>query len=267
METAEFRKIIYAHYEKAGRKFPWRGKVSPWGVMVSEFMLQQTQTDRVVPFYERWMKKWPKIEDLAKASMEDVLREWNGLGYNRRGYFLKKSAEMICHDFSGRIPGVPQNLIQLPGIGPYIAGAIPCFAYNYPSVFIETNIRATVIHFYFPEKEEIKDSDIMPILEKTLDRENPRKWYYALMDYGAVLKKNGENPGRRSAHYAKQTPFEGSFRQKRGKVLRALLAFGPGNADDIGIAAKIKEEDLYKILLDLEKDSLVAEEGGVYRIK
>jgi A/G-specific adenine glycosylase len=267
METAEFRKTIYAHYKKAGRDFPWRGKVSPWGVMVSEFMLQQTQTDRVVPFYEKWMKKWPKIEDMANASMEDALREWNGLGYNRRGYFLKKSAEMICRDFDGRIPGVPQNLIHLPGVGPYIAGAIACFAYNYPAVFIETNIRSTVIYFYFPEKEDIKDNEIKPILEKTLDRENPRKWYYALMDYGAQLKKNVENPGRKSAHYVKQAPFEGSSRQKRGKILRTLLTFGPGNVEDIEMATEIKEEELYKILLTLEKESLVAEAGGIYRIK
>jgi A/G-specific adenine glycosylase len=266
MDIDEFKQIIYSHYEKNTRKFPWRENTSPWGVMVSEFMLQQTQVQRVVPFWERWMKHWPKVEDMAKASMKETLREWNGLGYNRRGYFLKKSAEIIARDFDGRVPGVPLSLLHLPGIGPYMAGAIPCFAYNYPAVFIETNIRSTLIHFFFPERTDVKDNELNPILNAVLDRKNPRKWYYALMDYGAMLKKNTENPGRRSAHYVRQSPFNGSFRQLRGKVLKALVSMGPSKAEEIGMISKIDGEELYKVLGILEKEAMVCETGGIYSI-
>jgi A/G-specific adenine glycosylase len=266
MKTDDFRNIVYSHYETDGRKFPWRGNVSPWGVMVSEFMLQQTQVERVIPFWENWMNKWPDIRDAANASMEDILREWNGLGYNRRGYFLKKSAEMIVRHYDGRVPGVPQNLLPLPGIGPYIAGAIACFAYNYPSVFIETNIRATVIHHFFPDRYDVTDKEIKPVLEAALDRKNPRKWYYALMDYGAALKKSTENPGRRSAHYVKQSPFEGSLRQARGKILKTLITVGSGNLEELGMMTQIGTDELYRVLIILKKESMVSETGGIYRI-
>jgi len=266
MEIEVFRDTVYSHYETAGRKFPWRGKASPWGIMVSEFMLQQTQVERVIPFWKNWMNKWPDIKDVAKASMEDVLREWNGLGYNRRGYFLKRSAEMIVRHYDGRVPGVPQNLLPLPGIGPYIAGAIACFAYNYPSVFIETNIRSALIHDFFPDRYDVKDSEIRPILEQALDRKNPRKWYYALMDYGAALKKQTENPGRRSAHYVKQSPFEGSLRQARGKILKTLVSTGPSNLEEIGMLTKIDTDELYRVLIILKKESMVSESEGIYRI-
>ncbi|MCL2880873.1 MAG: A/G-specific adenine glycosylase [Treponema sp.] len=266
MEINEFRDIVYSYYEKAGRKLPWRENINPWGVMVSEFMLQQTRVERVIPFWQRWMEKWPDIKDFAAASMEDALREWSGLGYNRRGYFLKKSADMIVRHYDGRIPGIPQNLAPLPGIGPYIAGAIACFAYNYPSVFIETNIRSAVIFSFFPERSDVRDTEIMPLLDALLDRKKPRLWYYALMDYGAYLKKTTENPGKQSAHYSKQSPFAGSLRQARGKVLRTLISVGPSSPEEIGFLTKINEDELYRVLLVLKKEAMVSEAQGIYRI-
>ncbi|MDR2478948.1 MAG: A/G-specific adenine glycosylase [Treponema sp.] len=266
MDIDAFKKIILSHYKTAGREFPWRG-VDPWGVMVSEFMLQQTQTGRVIPYWERWMKLWPSPELLAAAPMETVLREWSGLGYNRRCYFLKNSAAIIARDCGGQVPDTPGTLLPLPGVGPYIAGAIACFAYNYPSVFIETNIRSTVIHFFFPDRKDVQDAEIIPILESAVDHADPRTWYYALMDYGAALKKLVPNPNRRSAHYAKQSPFEGSFRQARGTVLRTLIAIGPGTAQDIQTASGLEKTDLYKVLDAMKKESQVAEEGGIYRIQ
>ena len=266
MEIDNFKAAVYLNYETAPRKFPWRENVSPWGIMVSEFMLQQTPVNRVIPFWNEWMQKWPDIRDIANANMEDVLTQWNGLGYNRRGYFLKKSAEMIVKHYDGRVPGVPQNLLPLPGIGPYIAGAIACFAYNYPSVFIETNIRSAVIHFFFPDRYDIKDSEIKPILELALDRKNPRKWYYALMDYGAELKKNSENPERRSAHYVKQSPFNGSFRQARGKIFKTLISIGPSTLEELYLVTKIDIEELYRVLFILKKETMITETQGIYRI-
>jgi len=269
MKIQEFREIILSNYRQAGREFPWRGtgtEISPWGVMVSEFMLQQTQTDRVIPYWKNWMQKWPEPRDLAGASMEEALRFWSGLGYNRRCFYLKNSASIIVQENNGKVPDNPQALRLLPGIGPYIAGAIACFAYNYPSVFIETNIRSTIIHCFFPGKTDVKDSELFPILEKSLYKKDPRTWYYALMDYGASLKKITENPSRRSAHYVRQSPFIGSFRQARGKVIRILASMGPSNAEEIRLACDINEEKLYRVLDRLENESLVAEEKGIYRI-
>jgi A/G-specific adenine glycosylase len=235
--------------------------------MVSEFMLQQTQAQRVMRYWEDWMRRWPRPKDLAVAPMEEALRSWSGLGYNRRCYNLKNSAAIIAAEHKGKVPGSPDILRSLPGIGPYISGAIACFAYNCPSVFIETNIRGAVIHCFFSGRDDVRDSEIYPILEKALYKKDPRTWYYALMDYGASLKKLTENPGRRSAHYVRQSPFIGSFRQARGKVIRALVDNGSGTAKELKMICGIEEERLYRVLERLEKDSLVAEKAGVYRIK
>ncbi|MCL2127960.1 MAG: A/G-specific adenine glycosylase [Treponema sp.] len=265
METGEFREKILADYRLNGRKFPWRG-ADPWGVMVSEFMLQQTRTERVIQYWERWMAKWPRPQALEKASMEEALREWSGLGYNSRCRNLKNSAAVITREYGGRVPKSPKDLQLLPGIGPYTAGAIACFAYNHPSVFIETNIRSAVIHCFFPGRNDVRDSEIFAILESALDERDPRTWYYALMDYGAALKKTAGNPGRRSAHYSRQSPFIGSFRQARGKVIRALALMGPSNAAELKFTCGLDEEKLYRVLERLERESLVAEVGGMYRI-
>jgi A/G-specific adenine glycosylase len=266
MDNLEFRKIIYSHYDTAGRAFPWRTTISPWGVLVSEFMLQQTQTERVIPYWERWMSLWPTPGALANSSMKDALREWSGLGYNRRGRYIKNCADIIEQKYHSKVPETPEILILLPGIGPYTSGAIACFAYNYPAVFIETNIRAVMLHFFFNDRKDVNDREIFPILKSALDRENPRKWYWALMDYGAALKKVTVNPNRRSAHYTRQSPFAGSFRQMRGMVIKTLAAEGPGNVDDLKWRTGLGKKYLYKVLEVLEKDLMVAEEEGVYRI-
>ncbi|MDR1247680.1 MAG: A/G-specific adenine glycosylase [Treponema sp.] len=266
MDKAEFRKIIYRNFKKEGRVFPWRQNTDPWGILLSEFMLQQTQTDRVIPYWERWRRLWPRPEDLAGASLEDVLREWSGLGYNNRARRLRDCARLIAEDYGGQVPGLPEELLKLPGIGAYTAGAISCFAYNYPSVFIETNIRSTVIHFFFEGRLDVADAEIFPILESVLDRKNPRKWHWALMDYGAALKKITPNPSRRSARYARQSPFQGSFRQTRGRLIRSLAHEGPASAPELGKRTGIDPQDVYKALDALQKDSMVAETEGIYRI-
>jgi A/G-specific adenine glycosylase len=233
-------------------------------------MLQQTQTGRVVPYWERWMKKWPRPEDLRGASLEEVLREWSGLGYNRRARYLKECAGIITEEYGGRVPDRPEELEKLPGIGAYTAGAVSCFAWNRPAVFIETNIRAVMIHFFFEDRSEIRDAWIFPLLEKYLDPEEPRKWYWALMDYGAALKKLAPNPSRRGARYRPQSGFRGSFRELRGSLVRALVSGGPGGIEELGgrlAGAGRDEKDMYRALKALEKDSMVAEEGGIYRIR
>ena len=274
LKIEEFKKTIFDFYAQSGRSFPWRysGKADPWGVLLSEFMLQQTQTGRVVPYWERWIKLWPHPSDLAAASLENVLKEWSGLGYNRRAKNLWYCAAAITDNHGGAVPRTPEELILLPGIGSYTAGAIACFAWNHPALFVETNIRSVLIHFFFQGKTEITDKELFPILEQTMDRVNPKTWYWALMDYGAALKKITQNPNRKSAHYSKQSRFEGSFRQLRGAVVKALSANGPLNADGLQKEVKNKlpnmgEGDFYRALETLEKEMMVAEQGGIYRIK
>ena len=266
MDSKEFRNIIYAYYEEEGRVFPWRETITPWGVMVSEFMLQQTQTYRVIPFWNRCMELWPNPSEMNAASMGMVLQVWNGLGYNRRARYLKDCARLIVKNHKGEVPEALDILQSLPGIGKYTAGAIACFAFNYPAIFIETNIRSVIIHFFFQEQESVLDKDIFPILKDVLDRDNPRKWYWALMDYGSALKATTQNPNRKSAHYAKQSQFEGSFRQNRGKVIKSLAFEGSISLRELSNRTGIVEQELYLVLKALEKDLLVLETMGKYSI-
>jgi A/G-specific adenine glycosylase len=266
-KIADFKTAVYTYYRQAGRHFPWRESTDPWAVLVSEFMLQQTQTERVIPFFERWMQKWSTPEALNAASLEETLREWVGLGYNRRCRFLKDCARIIVTEHKGQVPQTPEILRTLPGIGEYTSKAIACFAFNYPSVFIETNIRSAVIHFFFQTSlDAVSDKDIVPLLEASLDKENPRIWYWALMDYGALLKKKTSNPNRRSAHYTKQSKFEGSFRQIRGGILKSLVQNGASTAEELKQLTGTGEADIYKVLSALERDLMVSEENGIYRI-
>jgi A/G-specific adenine glycosylase len=190
--------------------------------MVSEIMLQQTQTDRVAKKYDEWLAHFPTTAALASAPLQKVLTHWQGLGYNRRALALKRAAEKIEAEYKGKFPKTYEEILELPGIGPYTAGAIMAFAYNKPVPIIETNIRTVYIHFFFKDHGGIHDKELLPLIEKTLDRENPRDWYYALMDYGVFLKKTIGNLGRKSLHYTRQSPFKGSNREIRSTILKII---------------------------------------------
>jgi len=217
-----FVSIIKKHYNRHGRAFAWRSDTGPYSILVSEIMLQQTQTSRVSQKYDEWMRAFPNMESLANAPLKQVLNVWQGMGYNRRAIALKSSAEIIVRDYGGALPRHPEELIKLPHIGPNTAGSIAAFAYNEPTIFIETNIRSVFIAFFFHDKQEVHDKEILSLVEKTLDTKHPRDWYYALMDYGVLLKKTLPNPNKKSKHYARQSTFKGSNRELRGAILRAL---------------------------------------------
>ncbi len=193
-------------------------------------MLQQTQVDRVVPYFNRWMKKYPTPRALARAKLIDVLRQWSGLGYNRRAKYLHDAAKEIVAKHGGKIPRDFAALLELPGVGDYTAKAVRVFAFNEPDVLIETNVRAVFLHHFFPRSKNVSDAKLLPLIEKTLKGQVPRIWYAALMDYGSHLKAQHPNPSRRSKHHAKQSKFEGSLRQVRGAILRAH-ARGENNTD------------------------------------
>lgn len=255
MNIAAFKKTIWTYYKANKRNLPWRKTRDPYKILVSEIMLQQTQSYRVEPKYKSFSEKFPTVEVLAKAKLHDVLREWQGLGYNRRALYLKKCAETIAKDFSGKFPKDLNTLISLPGIGRATAGDIMAFAWNIPTAFIETNIRSVFIHFFFKDKEQVSDKDILPLVEATLDKINPREWYWALFDYGVLLKKS-INPSRRSAHYAKQSKFVGSLRQKRAAILRLVLE-KPRTKKEIQKKLKYDNKTTSQILLALEKEGFI----------
>jgi len=218
-----FRSIIFHYYFGHRREFSWREEISPYRVFVSEVMLQQTQTSRVVPKFDEFISKFPDFDSLAHADFSEILRSWKGLGYNRRARYLQEAAEIVADRFGGNLPDDPGLLITLPGIGPATAASICTFAFNIPLAFIETNIRTVYIYFFFRDAIGVDDRQILEFVEKTVDKERPRDWYYALMDYGVMLKKAIGNLNTRSKHYSKQSRFEGSDRQIRGKILQLLL--------------------------------------------
>lgn len=226
MRQKDFTTLVWEFYREHGRReLPWRKNRDPYAILVSEIMLQQTQVDRVIPKYLSFMTHFKTVTMLADASQDNLLREWKGLGYNRRALNLKRAAEIITKDFGGVVPSDTDTLTSLPGIGPYTAAAVQAFAFNQPSIVIETNIRTVFIkHFFSKESsEKIHDKDIFLLIEKTLDRERPREWYSALMDYGAYIKKTEGNLSRRSKGYTRQSSFKGSNRENRSRILDLLL--------------------------------------------
>ncbi|HOF96277.1 MAG TPA: A/G-specific adenine glycosylase, partial [Methanoculleus sp.] len=221
-----FRALVLAHYRAHGRDLPWRQTTDPYRILVSEIMLQQTQVERVAVKYPEFIDRFPDFASLARAPQSDILLAWQGMGYNRRALALKRTAERVVDDYGGRLPADVETLATFPGIGRATAAAICAYAFNMPVAYIETNIRRVFIHFFFQDREDVRDDEILVLVEQTLDRENPREWYGALMDYGSILKKRTANPNRRSASYSRQSRFEGSDRQIRGRLLALVLAEG-----------------------------------------
>lgn len=222
-------------------------------------MLQQTQVGRVEEVFPRFTGMFPGFAALDRASLGDVIAGWQGLGYNRRALALKKIASRVVEEWEGVLPDDENSLRSLPGIGCATAAAVRAFAFGKPSILIETNIRRVFIHCYFRGRSQVKDSEILPLVAETLDRENPRDWYYALMDYGAHLGRMRENPNRRSSRYRKQEPFEGSVRQARGRILSALARKGSIPAGDLDEEIGLPGIKIEPVL------SALAEEGFIER--
>lgn len=224
MNIEEFRELLHEKGSKLYRDMPWRRDTRPYYVLVSELMLQQTQVERVVSKFEAFVARFPDERTLAKASLADVLKLWNGLGYNRRAKYLHDAAKKIVNDFNGVFPGTREGLLSLPGVGPGTAGAILAYAFNRPEIFIETNVRTVYFHYFFPEGDKVSDRQLAEIVEKTIDHDHPREFYWALMDYGTWLKKQGAGKIMQSKHYKKQSALKGSVREVRGQIIRTLTS-------------------------------------------
>lgn len=229
-------------------------------------MLQQTQVERVLGKYTEFLHEFPDFRTLSGAQLTKILLAWQGLGYNRRALALKEIAEAVVHSFKGRLPSEVEVLTTLPGIGKTTASAIAAFAFDRPTVFIETNIRRVFIHFFFHDRNNIIDAEIVPLVEKTLDTSDPRSWYYALMDYGVMLKKELPNPNRRSAHYQRQSKFEGSNRQLRGRILRTMLKEPDDSVQALARKLEAPTDRVRSNLVQLETEGFLKKRGKRYTI-
>ncbi|TFG00217.1 MAG: A/G-specific adenine glycosylase [Promethearchaeota archaeon] len=224
-------------------------------------MLQQTQTSRVSKKFLEFIDVFPDFKALADASLEEVLKQWKGLGYNRRAKALNKIASLIMEKYNGELPESVEKLKQFPQIGHNTASSIVAFAFNKPTYFIETNIRRVYIYFFFPGRNDVDDKEIMILLRQTIDKSNPRDWYYALMDYGVMLKKTHPELNKRSKHYRKQKKFKGSSRQLRGNILGLLIKKSPQNEQDLIETLDFPSERIKKKLKQLEKEGFLKRDG------
>jgi len=259
-----FQGHIWQYYRKHGRSFSWRETADPYHILVSEIMLQQTQTSRVESKYNAFLSAFPGFLILARTSLREVLQVWQGLGYNRRALALHQIAQQVVIQFDGQLPSDPEVLRRLPGIGPYTAGAVAAIAFNKPTPFIDTNIRSVFFHFFFDKSDYVSDRDILTLVERTLDKENPREWYYALYDYGAMIKHKKGIPRTTKK---KPSAFQGSNRQLRGQVLQLLL-----NHDSITEQAVIASlghdrENICHALAQLQEEGFIEINSQLIHIK
>lgn len=297
-QRSAFIEAVWSYYELHGRRdMPWRETHEPYQILVSEVMLQQTQVSRVIPRFHDFLALFPDVHSLAAAPLRDVIASWSGLGYNRRARFLHETARRVVDEHGGRIPKDVGVLQTFPGIGVNTAGSISCFAYNTPVVFIETNIRRAMIYHFFSKNSSQADSQpglwtgdlvaedpgdtwfqprtpegliddkmLLPLVEATLDHENPRTWYYALMDYGNALVRYMPNPNRASRQYVRQSRFEGSRRQVRGRVIRMLSGVHSASAEALSDWTGTDSDRLLGVLEDLKREGLVTLSNNEWRL-
>ena len=248
------QEAVLAWYGQNGRDLPWRRTHDPYAILVSEVMLQQTQVSRVLPRWRRWLERWPSVEALAAAEPADAIAEWAGLGYNRRAVNLHRCARAVVE--RGGFPREPADLERLPGIGPYTAAALACFAFGAQVAAPDTNARRVL-------ERAFGDPALPPPAGRAFD------WNQALFDLGSQvciarrprcdacpLAAGCPSRGRAFAPLRKQSPFEGSFRQRRSRLLRQVLEHGP--IDGAAVDAEA--------LTALVRDGLVEVEGGAVRL-
>ena len=263
IEETTFVNELWRYYNENARMLPWRlsepdGTYNPYKILVSEFMLQQTQVGRVIPKFTTFLERFPSFESLASAQLSEVVALWSGLGYNRRAKYLHEAAKQIA---SREFPVTIDALRELKGVGYNTAAAVLTYTYNQPHKYIETNIRTVYLHYFFCDKNNVSDAELTPFIDRTLDRKNPREFMWAIMDLGTFLKSNGVRNISNSKHYTKQSKFEGSLRQMRGEILR--LAQTSPQIKSLTVA---NDSRYKKALSGLVKDGLVVVENNQLRI-
>ena len=258
-----FSDRIWRYYESNGRNFPWRDTTDPYRVLLSELMLQQTQTERVLPKYTLFLEKWPDFQSMAASDLTDVLSAWRGLGYNRRALAIRTIAQK-SEAFGWTLPADYEKLLHFPMIGPATAGAVMAFAYGEDAIYLETNIRRVLIHQFCPSVEKVADRELRVILQELLTfQSDVKQWYYALMDYGVYLKSHVVNPNRRSAHYQRQAAFTNSNRQIRGLLLVVFTEQGTLALPDLLDRMPFPQERVLACLESLEEEGFVEKHSNV----
>jgi len=241
------------------RKLPWRETNDIYAIVISEFMLQQTQVMRVREYYPRWIIQFPDWAALASASRAEVLCAWQGLGYNHRALRLQDCARILIETYQGKVPQDYDTLCALPGIGPATAAAIQIFGFNKPSLYIETNVRAVYLHHFFPNAiTRIDDKKIIPFIEATQDTKHPRLWNWLILDYGAWIKKHFPNPTRTSTQYRRQSSFKNSRRYYRGQILKRVLQNPLSIQSIVDIFPEI---NINEVIRDLQKEGFIVVKG------
>lgn len=253
MDIYEFQELLFNRGKQLYRPMPWRDDHRAYYVLVSELMLQQTQVDRVIPKFQAFIAAFPDEQSLARTSLADVLKLWQGLGYNRRAKYLHDAAKMIASD--GGFPSDEAGLLLLPGVGKNTAGAIRAYAFNQPAIFVETNVRTVYFQHFFTDGDPVSDAQIIDLLERTIDREHPREFYWALMDYGSYLKRQGAGRVTQSKHYKKQSALKGSVREIRGQIIKQLTF---GDTTLAALKENVTHDERFAPALEgLERDGLV----------
>lgn len=274
---AAFRAKVREQGSELYRDLPWRRTRDPYEIWISEVMLQQTQVSRVDGRWQRWLEHFPTVAALADAPLADVLGEWQGMGYNSRAKRLQVCAQQICKQHGAELPNDHKELLALPGIGPATAAGIRAFAFDLPGVYLETNVRTVLLHELFPQRETVDDKELVPLLEELCPQagDGVRDWYYALLDYGAFLKKSVPNPSRRSKQHTRQSKFEGSHRQKRAFILRCVLDSPASFAqlaealDAEELAAdreRVSTDELRSILHELAREHMIEQRGELWAV-
>lgn len=274
----ELQDALLDWYAEEKRELPWRETDDPYKVLVAEIMLQQTQVSRVVPKYEAFLNRFPTVDDLAAASLKDVLELWDGLGYNRRAKFLKQAAEQVVEERDGVFPENPDELQELPGVGEYTAHAVASFAFNSGGPVFDTNVRRVLYRFHGTASDE----ELKTYHRKLFPDDRARTWNNAIMELGALVCVDGtprcrECPWRtdcdawRRKDFAtpdiqQQSSYEGSWRYYRAQVLKQLMD-APMAADELRAALELPDEYSFDALLaELIDEDMVVEEDGVYRL-
>lgn len=268
MRLAGLQERLLDWYRANARDLPWRRTRDPYRILVSEVMLQQTQVDRVIPKYHEFLRHFPTIEALAAAPTADVIRVWSGLGYNRRAINLQRTAQAVVERHGGVMPRDLDALQALPGIGPYTAGAIACFAYEQDAAFLDTNIRRVLHRLFFgPElPEELATArELRELAGQIIPPGQGYEWNQALMELGAV-QCTARKPAcltcpvntncraypaiqtvladrKSSVRRNREAPFEGSNRYYRGRVVEALRGLSDGDALDLHSLGPVVRED------------------------
>ncbi len=261
-ELKGFRKTVWDYYQREGRHgLPWRKTKDPYKILVSELMLQQTQVQRVLPKYALFLEQFPTMQTLATSPLSNVLKVWQGLGYNRRAKFLHQLAHEVVKNHQGKLSQTESELVALPGIGKATASALMAFAFNKPTMYLETNVRSVFLHHFFKDRQGVSDAELLPLIARAAEGQDPRTWNWALLDYGVYIKTTHGNPNKISKHYTKQSKFEGSDRQVRGQILRVLDS-GPATSRVLVQELKVDVQRADKILAGLLQEGLISKRRG-----